>query len=947
MTREAKSVDAEDSHWVIQRWRAVLVAWLALAVLLRFLAPEWEDIAADGDLAFLPKSVPSAMGQQAVEAAFPATTGRSQFVCVLVSESGKLSAPEKAVGLEIARRLHWMAAKGAWQELSESSANQDQIAEQPYTPIDSQAENIVDADAAANSSQTAKHLALAELVRDNVDQVIEIEEALVRFQVSTGRPGVLSRLPDSFQLRGQLLAYLGEQEASQVDMEYHKLVLEQAQEQPGMILAEVENVAWADTVRDVWTWRSNFVGHKLGANSQAARLVAVQLRTELTATRNINVVDGLEDLIEQIRADYADLVSDDFLIEYGGSAAVGADMLRAAANGVKKTEIVTVILVLAILISVYRSIFLVSIPILSIALSLFVSTSLVAMLARDPSDPTSLGIGVFTTTRIFIVVLLFGAGTDFCMFFLARCKELHNLMNPRSRRELGNVLTRSWHSTKGALTASAFTTIVGLALMWFSRFEKFQFSGPIIAICLAVTLLVCLTFTPALLFALGGLAFGTSGGDVAGSELNRGKQNGLSARYWEKAAELVTRRPLPSLLAALVLMSGPAIAGFYYLGEVTYDLTEELSASAPSRRGATLIKRYFPAEDASPITLLISRGGPFENLKELQDSSDELTAKLYIEGVRSVRSLTDPLGDYPPGKRIGLFEREAWRKRFHRIAQEKYVSPVSEFARRVARFDVLIEANPFSLQASRKLGELVEVLEQEVADNQSPWFGATVFEAGTTVGITDLRNVTQGDQTRIQFMVTLGVWLVLLCMLRRLVLCSYLIFTVLLGYFTTLGVTYLLFAALHAGDYSGLDWKVPIFLFVILVAVGQDYNVYLVTRIFEEQSKEPELTRVAVRVALQRTGGIITSCGFVMSGTFAAMMGPAILHWLAIASPAVWGDSQVPVLRGMTELGFALSFGVLLDTLVIRSFMVPAFVVLFDDWQRNRSYAPAKVSSDS
>jgi putative drug exporter of the RND superfamily len=119
---------------------------------------------------------------------------------------------------------------------------------------------------------------------------------------------------------------------------------------------------------------------------------------------------------------------------------------------------------------------------------------------------------------------------------------------------------------------------------------------------------------------------------------------------------------------------------------------------------------------------------------------------------------------------------------------------------------------------------------------------------------------------------------------------------------------------------------VPLFLFVILVAVGQDYNVYLTTRILEEQQSHGWLE--GIRRALGLTGGIITSCGAVMAGTFVAMTSPAVVQVLAAYAPWLGLSSSAPVLRGITELGFALSLGVLLDTLVIRSVLVPAFFAL-------------------
>jgi RND superfamily putative drug exporter len=283
---------------------------------------------------------------------------------------------------------------------------------------------------------------------------------------------------------------------------------------------------------------------------------------------------------------------------------------------------------------------------------------------------------------------------------------------------------------------------------------------------------------------------------------------------------------------------------------------------------------------------------------------------------------------------MGLFDQDAWRRRIlqgHRLTKERYVSSVDKHMQRVAKFDVILSDNPFSLDAAATLTRLREELQRELARPGSPWVGAVLTSSGTTAGIADLRQVTQEDQQRIQILVTLGVWGVLVLLLRKIVLSTYLIGTVLLSYFATLGITYGLFSTLYAPDYTGLDWKLPLFLFVILVAVGQDYNVYLVTRIFEEQSRGELLAGVRRAVAL--TGGIITSCGLVMAGTFVAMTSPAILHWLSGVLPTGWLVTDAPVLRGITELGFALAFGVLLDTLVVRSILVPAFVVL---WQKPR-----------
>ncbi len=399
-----------------------------------------------------------------------------------------------------------------------------------------------------------------------------------------------------------------------------------------------------------------------------------------------------------------------------------------------------------------------------------------------------------------------------------------------------------------------------------------------------------------------------------------------------KLADAVVRRPGLALTVTTALLGIPAVYGWNCLGWVTYDFVEELSADAPSRRGLNLTRRYFDTNDSSPVTLLLVREEPFATDDELRSASDQMAESLYMQGVNSVRSVNDPLGDYPPHRTMGLLNTDAWRRRIlkeHRISKDRYLSPVSTYHGRLARFEVILSDNPFSLDATGTLSKLAKKVEDETRRVGSPWYQAQLATVGTTVGITDLREVTQSDQSRIQVLVTIGVWAVLLFLLRQFVLSTYLIFTVLFSYFSTLGLTYAFFGWVFGSEYNGLDWKVPLFLFVILVAVGQDYNVYLTTRILDEQKQHGLLE--GIRRALGLTGGIITSCGVVMAGTFVAMTSPAVTRYLATNMPWLGTGQRCPVLRGITELGFALSLGVLLDTLIIRSILVPAFFAL---WQR-------------
>lgn len=987
------------SQFVTRRWYLVIAGWLALAVTLRLLAPAWNDVAADGDLQFLPNDSPSSIGQAALAAAFPGSQTRSQMVVIFADPDQKQATGDVALAMDVARHLHWIAAKSAWNLLNESpqlpaattapnavdvvdatadglvadgAADVDAAAEadgSPETAAAADADNAATDVAAAEQQPTPgvaarrepspdaiasrRESVLAVIVRDNIGQAIEIEDELAAYLGGEHPEIEFGRLPDAYQLRGNLLQWLNknlaeaeqnqeELEQAELDLDTHKLLHEQADQQLTELLA-LELPNWSQHLRDVWSWRNSVVGHKLTSASGNARLITLQLGTDFTAVSNIAVMNGVEDLIDELKETYAGITTQRMQVGVSGSAAIGADMLRAAASGVHMTEVVTIVLVLIILAAVYRAPFLVAIPITSIAISLVVATSVIALLARDPALKESWGLGVFTTTRIFIVVILFGAGTDFCLFFLARNRELLTRHNPNSPTQMYRVVAQGWLGVHDALTASALTTMVGLGLMWFSDFEKFRFSGPIIAISLGITLLVCLTFTPALCSGLGRLAFWPTLPQRGDPQPKQVPGRGLWNAFWQTLAAVVVKRPGLCLTTALGLLALPAAFGILRHGDVTYDLTQELSASAPSRKGQTLIGANFPTQAASPITILVNRETAFENDDQLRDACQQLAAALYVTGVDSVRNLTDPLGDYPPGKHKGLFDSDAWWLRIlqgHRMTRETFISPLEQLERRVARFDVILTHSPFSLEAGAVLAKLNEVLARETSTQGSLWQGAGMSFSGTAVGISDLRRVTQADQRRIQILVTLGVWLVLVVVLRKPVLSCYLIMSVLLSYFSTLGLTHLAFSAMYGADYGGLDWKVPLFLFVILVAVGQDYNVYLVTRIFEEQKRYGRIQ--GIQRALHLTGGIITSCGLVMAGTFVAMTSPAVYHWLSGILPSGWIQTETYVLRGITELGFALACGVMLDTLVVRSILVPAFITL---WQRRGGLASARSLS--
>jgi RND superfamily putative drug exporter len=785
---------------VTRHWLSVIVGWAALAVALRMVAPQWNAIAHDGNLAYLPAGMTSVEGERLLREAFPQNRAQSQVIVVIARDDAPLTDADKDVA-----------------------------------------------------------------------------------------------------------AYLAD--------EFEKLTEELS-------------------IADVWTHDMRVIGEKLKSADGRAVLIALQMRGEFMAVENIRILDRVASVLAEAQSDKEFPAG--LQLGVTGSAAVGGDMLASAAESIRNTELTTILVIVVILLVVYRAPLLVVVPLLTITVSVVVGTSVLALLAQLNQIPGMewWDFKVFTTTRIFIVVILFGSGTDFCLFLIARYREeldrfaghslaersLHPLSGPLLKGEgERQALSAALSGVGEALVASAATTIVGLAMMFFADFGKFRDSGPAIAVCLAVTLAACITLAPALLRAAGGYVFWPSkatlpAGQPADVRLETSRQRAdhraeqfSTSGFWTQVSHLVIRRPGLLLLASVVLLAPLAVEGVSV--EITYDLLSEMRADRPSVAGSRLLREHFPAGETGPVIVLVNRRDEDFRTTEGRDEVAELTEQfLKLDGVEAVRSATQPFGH--PFRGLGsLLGGGATKVLAANTARAKdtYVTPDAELGGTVARFDLILDDEPFSREAAARLTAIEsEVLSLQERD--ASWRDADFYFAGTTSATRDLERVTSSDQTLIQQLVVMAVLAVLLVLLRQPLVCVYLIVSVLFTYYVTLGATELMFGLLYGDTFAGLDWKVPLFLFVILIAVGEDYNIYLMTRVVEEQARHGPIR--GLQLAVARTGGIITSCGIIMAATFVSM--------------------ATGTLRGMQELGFALSLGVLLDTLVVRPVLVPAFLTLLD-----------------
>jgi RND superfamily putative drug exporter len=676
-------------------------------------------------------------------------------------------------------------------------------------------------------------------------------------------------------------------------------------------------------IKKVETYRSPVIGKRLVGTSadgtgQAVLTIASLNGTYLARSTRL-AVDKLEKQLKTLPEPPAGLV-----LALTGSAVVGHDMNNASNESISNTTNATIALVVVILLVVYRSPLLALIPLVTIALSVWASMMAIALLTKLPG----LNFQVINITNVFVIVVLFGAGTDYCLFLIARYRE--ELIRGRPRDE---ALREAITQVGGALVASAGTVIIGLGMLWCSTFAKIQYTGPAIALSLAIALVAALSLAPVLLHWLRGTVFWpfrqphhVQGAD---REVESLEQMPLSG-FWMKIADLVVRYPVRILILCTVALAPLAVIGART--KSNYSQLADLNPDQASVGGAKTVQRYFAVGELSPTTLLLEHPRISFRSDLGRAKIGELTRRLVeVPNVAEVRSIYQPLGTPPvPDKEKSLLERYA-ELAIKPAVDARYVStkPATKAdADHITKIDIVFKTDPFSEHSLKALEAVYATMRNATAHGE-PLEGTTAFGlSGASASVDDLKKVTGTDERRMYVLVTLGVYAILVVLIRRPGICLYLIVTVVLGYLASLGLTELVFRAMHPGPepWVGLDWKVGFFLFVILVAVGEDYNIFLMSRVIEEEAKHGVVE--GTRLAIAHTGGIISSCGLIMAGTFGSMLTGS--------------------LTALRELGFALGLGILLDTFLVRPILVPAFVVILDRYRaRGGHRARQRISRPS
>lgn len=670
----------------------------------------------------------------------------------------------------------------------------------------------------------------------------------------------------------------------------------------------------------VTTYTDTLLGSLLSSKDGMASMVLVELPNDFLDARNGSIISAIEKLVFE-NPEFRKVIPPGLELTISGTATVGRDMNVASKQSAEATESVTVILVVTMLILIYRAPVMALIPLLTVMIVLHIVLAILSLLAANNI------LGVFESMDIYVTVVTYGAGVDYSLFLIARYRE-----ELESGLHYDEAIANAIAKTAAPLTASAGTSIVGIGMMIFTDYKKFQQAGVGISLGILVALIATLTLTPTMIRLTGKWAFwpqiaqerpGESRGWISRSSfMSRILESNPLEAFWKNIAAVISAMPGKLLFGFTGVMMPFAIIAILCFNFLSYGLLTELPDDSRSVVGARAVQEHFPAGTLGPTTILLVN----EELNFLEDSqikmmrkiSDSIYNKKEELGIEDVFSAAYPLGMSPesrekhrllrePVKGAGRIRENIKRAAIRKRVMEQYVGKKQPLSEHVARMDFIFDQDPFTrgsiAQLNRVLKELDALLPELMNTDKTE-----VYALGPSASIRDMQQTTDSDQIKVAILVLIGVYLVLVILLRKPAVSLYLILTVFFSYLVTLGVTFTVFWAMDPAGFSGLDWKVRMFLLTILIAIGEDYNIFLITRIDEERRNHTAIK--GVLLALTKTGSIISSCGLIMAGTFCSLMAGSLV--------------------GMQQLGFALAFGVLLDTFIVRPILVPSYLVLLE-----------------
>ncbi|MBD8015263.1 MULTISPECIES: MMPL family transporter [Planococcus] len=736
-------------------------------------------------------------------------------------------------------------------------------------------------------------------------------------------------------------------------------------------------------------------------------------------------VDGTDEEVNAVADTIREtIIPEDMTAYLTGEAIINNDVNISAQEGLKRTEIITVVLIFGLLLAVFRSIVTPFIPLVAVGISYLLSQSIVAFFIDWFGFPVS------NYTQIFLVAILFGIGTDYCILLLSRYKE-----ELSAGHGVEQSIINTYKTAGRTLLISGIAVFIGFFAIGFAEFPIFK-SAVAVAVGIFVLLLVLYTIVPFFMSLLKEKLFWPSKKTASHSD----------SKLWINMSKLSINRPLLSMLVVAVI-TVPLL--FTYDNDLSFNTVDEIGSEYESVKGLRAIEEGFGKGDSLPVQVIVKSDDALTD-RSTVPYFEMLSKEIEkIDGVETVRSITRPTGDVidelyvdeqlglmadglgeardglgevqagltevqtnlsaiadQAGNAGGLNEAAAGlgqiNQQIGQVSQGLQVTgnipqtvgaltqisgglseiqqglagaagqtaelsagltqlaegvgasndglaeiqngltevvemmqemSDSEAVRDTGLFipegtlesedfeqvldrysfadgtgmmmEVILSEDPYSHEAIGITSEIKETVERTAAG--TPLEEAEIAFSGISSINSDLEEVSSNDFTNTVVIMLISLFVVLAILFRSLIMPLYMIGSLLLTYYTSISIAELIFV--NGLGYDGISWAVPFFGFVMLVALGVDYSIFLLDR-FREESFNGITVRDAMRTSMAKMGTVIITAAIILAGTFGAMMPSGVLSLVQIATIVITG--------------------LLLYGLIVLPLLIPAISVSFD-----------------
>lgn len=597
---------------------------------------------------------------------------------------------------------------------------------------------------------------------------------------------------------------------------------------------------------------------KMFAEDNTTILLNVAMKKDLES-------DQIYETLEKIREHVNQTDIGDLKFEITGPAGIASDTITLFKNADLVLMFATIGLILLILIIIYRSPLLAIIPLVIAGIVYQVVDRILGLAAQNEwfvVDKQALSI---------MMILLFAVLTDYCLFVLSRYRE--ELKKVDSKYD---AMKTALSQVAEPILFSGGTVLIAMLVLFFAIFKPYHHFAPVFSVAMVIILLGGITLIPAIFALVGRKAFWPFVPKLGEKEVKR-------KGFWTKIGSFVKKKSgiTAGVLLLVLVLASLNVGSMKY----SFNIMKSFPSDISSRQGFEILEEHFPPGQLAPVNVILKSekeivldSSLIEKLSSLSNSmkkmggistiTPEITSDLSVSGAKLPKNF---------------------------LSQQKYA----------IKFQITLQDNPYDQEALNTVNMLRENSEDLLNKNGFDSKQFSLHYEGQTAQQLDVRALNQKDII-ITFSLIVSFILIMLAFQSRSILIALtMMATMLLSYAATLGLGWVIFHNILG--YDAISYRLPVYTFVFLIALGVDYNIMLVSRIREEAQKYEWKEAVARGVAL--TGGVISSAGIILAATFCVL----------ITQP----------LQELFLFGLTMTMGILIDTFLVRGMLLPAIMIFF------------------